>query len=154
MNKVNQWFTQVFQDGRDLARGHRMVMCYDSSFSKNPANLPRSTHVEFPDTPLMYGKPVRRFAHFYGSPVAVLLHPDRLALSANGWGMAPTTRNLLDAFLEAYQLPGHFHQKKGEFCYCERPFDDRSVFIFDLTSRRLEAVAMPNAKDFILMEVD
>lgn len=154
MNKVNQWFTQVFQDGRDLARGHRMVMCYDSSFLKNPANLPRSTHVEFPDTPLMYGKPVRRFAHFYGSPVAVLLHPDRLALSANGWGTAPTTRNLLDAFLEAYQLPGHFHQKKGEFCYCERPFDDRSVFIFDLTSRRLEAVAMPNAKDFILMEVD
>lgn len=154
MNKINQLFTQAFQDGRDFGRGHRMVMCYDSGFSKNPANLPRSTYVEFPDTPLMHGKPVRRFAHFYGSPVAVLLHPDRLALSACGYGDRPTTRNLLDAFLEAYQLPGYFHQKKGEFCYCEQPFDDRAVFVFDLLDRRLEAVAMPNAKDLILMEVD
>lgn len=154
MNKVNQWFTQAFQDGRDLDRGHRMVMCYDNRSSKNPANLPRSTHVEFPDTPLMHGKPVRRFAHFYGSPVAVLLEPNRLALSAQGWGGAPTTRNLLNAFLEAYQLPGHFHQKKGEFCYCGRSFDDRAVFVFDLLNRRLEAVAVPNAKDLILMEVD
>lgn len=153
MNKINRLFTQAFQDGRDFGRGHRMVMCYDSSFSKNPANLPRSTHVEFPDTPLMHGKPVRRFAHFYGSPVAVLLHPDRLALSACGYGDRPTTRNLLDAFLEAYQLPGYFHQKKGEFCYCGLPFDDRSVFVFDLMFRRLEAVAMPHAAHPILMEV-
>lgn len=154
MNKINRLFTQAFQDGRDFGRNQRMVMCYDSSFSKNPANLPRSTHVEFPDTPLMHGKPVRRFAHFYGSPVAVLLHPDRLALSACGYGDRPTTRNLLNAFLEAYRLPGYFHQKRHEFCYCEQPFDDGSVFVFDLLDRRLEAVAMPNAKDLILMEVD
>lgn len=154
MNKINRLFTQAFQDGRDFGRSQRMVMCYDSSFSKNPANLPRSTYNEFPDVPLMHGKPVRRFAQFYGSTVAVLLHPDRLALSAHGWGTSPTTRNLLDAFLEAYQLPGYFRQKKGEFCYCERPFDDRAVFVFDLLDRRLEAVAMPNAKDLILMEVD
>lgn len=154
MNKINRLFTQAFQDGRDFGRGHRMVMCYDSSFSKNPANLPRSTHVEFPDTPLMHGKHVRRFAHFYGSPVAVLLHPNRLALSAQGWGGAPTTRNLLDAFLEAYRLPGHFHQKNGKFCYCEQPFDDRAVFVFNLLDRRLEAVAVPHAEHLILMEVD
>ena len=153
MNKINRWFTQAFQDGRDFGRGRRMVMCYDSSFSKNPAYLPRSTHVEFPDTPLMHGKPVRRFAHFYGSPVAVLLHPDRLALNACGYGDRPTTRYLLDAFLEAFQLPGYFHLKKGEFCYCGQPFDDRSVFIFDLTSRSLEAVAVPHVADFIFMEV-
>lgn len=154
MNKINRIFTQAFQDGRSFGRGPRMVVCYDSGFSQNRTNLPRSTHVEFPDTPIMHGKPLRRFAQFFGSPVAVLLYPDRLALNACGYGDRPTTRNLLNAFLEAYQLPGYFHQKKGEFCYCERPFDDRAVFVFDLLDRRLEAVAMPNAKDLILMEVD
>ena len=154
MNKINRLFTWAFQNGRDLARGHRMVMCYDSSFSKNPANLPRSTHVEFPGTPLMHGKPVRRLAMFHTTAVAVLLEPNRLALSAQGYGDRPTTRNLLDAFLEAYQVPGYFHQKKGEFCYCEQPFDDRAVFVFNLLDRRLEAVALPHAERLILMEVD
>lgn len=154
MNKINSEFTKAFQDGRDFDRGHRMIMCYDSSFSKNPANLPRSTHVEFPDTPIMYGKPVRRFAKFYGATIAVLLHPNRLALSARGYGGHPTTRNILCAFLEAYQLPGHFHQKNGKFCYCGRSFDDRAVFVFDLERRRLEAVVLPYAEHPILMEVE
>lgn len=154
MNQINRLFTQAFINGRTFDRSNRMIVCYGGSHSSDRINLPRSSYVEFHDTPLMHGKPVRRFAHFYGSPVAVLLHPDRLALSACGYGYSPTTRNLLDAFLEAYQLPGYFHQKKGEFCYCERPFDDRAVFVFDLLDRRLEAVALPNAKDLILMEVD
>ena len=155
MNAINKLFTQAFQDGKIFNRGSRAVICYhDRDTTAGRMNLPRTGYAEFPEVPLLHDKPTRRIALFHVSAVAVLLHPDRLALSAQGWGGAPTTRNLLNAFLEAYQLPGHFHQKKGEFCYCERPFDDRSVFVFDLLDRRLEAVALPNAKDFILMEVD
>lgn len=118
-------------------------------------NLPFTGHFEFPGVTLMHYRPMKRFALFHNAAVAVLLLPNRLALSAQGWGGAPTTRNILNAFLEAYQIPGHFHQKRHEFCYCEQPVDDRAVFVFNLLDRRLEAVAMPNAKDFILMmEVD
>ena len=154
MNQINREFTQAFQNGNDFGRSNRMIVCYDNSFSKTCVNLPRSNHVEFPDVPLIHDKPVRRIAMFYNAAVAVLLHPNRLALSACGYGKHPTTRNLLCAFLEAYHLPGYFHQKNGEFCYCGRSFDDRSVFVFDLERRRLEAVAMPHAEQPILMEVD
>ena len=154
MNQINRLFTKAFIEGRTFGRSNRMIVCYGGTRSSDRINLPRSSYVEFHDVPLMHGKPMRRLAMFHNNAVAVLLEPNRLALSAQGWGGAPTTRNLLDTFLEAYQLPGHFHQKKGEFCYCERPFDDRAVFVFDLLDRRLEAVAMPNAKDLILMEVD
>lgn len=154
MNQINRSFTNAFIYGRTFGRSNRMIVCYGGSHSSDRINLTRSSHVEFHDMPLMHGKPMRRLAMFHNAAVAVLLEPNRLALSAQGWGGAPTTRNLLNAFLEAYQLPGHFHQKRHEFCYCERPFDDRAVFVFDLLDRRLEAVAMPNAKDLILMEVD
>lgn len=155
MNVINKRFTQAFQEGQKFTRGARAVICYnDRDTAAGRMNLPRTGHAEFPYVQLMYGKPIMRFALFYHAAVAVLLHPNRLALSVQGWGGAPTTRNLLNAFLEAYQIPGHFHQKRHEFCYCEQPFDDRAVFVFDLLNRRLEAVAMPNAKDLILMEVD
>lgn len=153
MNAINKLFTQAFQEGKIFNRGSRAVICYRDT-PGGRMNLPRTGHAEFYDVPLMHGKPALRTALFYHAAVAVLLHPNRLALSAQGWGGAPTTRNLLNAFLEAYQLPGYFHQKKGNFCYCERPFDDRSVVVFDLLDSRLEAVAMPHAEHLILMEVD
>lgn len=155
MNAINKLFTQAFINGRTFGRSNRMIVCYGGrDTTAGRMNLPRSSYAEFPDVPLMHGKPVRRFAHFYNVAVAVLLEPDRLALSARGWGGAPTTRNLLNAFLEAYQIPGHFHQKRHEFCYCEQPFDDRAVFVFNLLDRRLEVVALPHAEQLILMEVD
>lgn len=155
MNATNKLFTQAFQEGQIFNRGSRAVICYhDRDTTAGRMNLPRTGHADFPYVPLMHDKPMRRIAMFHNNAVAVLLEPNRLALSAQGWGGAPTTRNLLNAFLEAYRLPGYFHQKKGDFCYCERPFSGRSVFVFDLLDRRLEAVAMPNAKDLILMEVD
>lgn len=153
MNQINREFTQAFIEGRDFHCIPRSVICYRDT-PGGRMNLPRSNHVEFPDTPLMHGKPVRRIAMFHNSVVAVLLHPDRLALSAQGWGGAPTTRNLLCAFLEAYRLPGYFHQKNGEFCYSGRSFNDKAVFVFDLNLRKLESVVLPYAEDPILMEVD
>ena len=155
MNQINRLFTQAFQEGKTFNHAHRAVVCYSNrDNTAGRMNLPRTGHVEFPEVPLMYNKPVRRIALFYNSVVAVLLHPNRLALSAQGWGDKPTTRNLLNAFLEAYQLPGYFHQKTGKFCYCGRLFDDRAVFVFGLDLRRLEAVAVPYAEHPILMEVD
>lgn len=153
MNKINSEFTQAFIEGREFHCIPRSVICYRDT-PGGRMNLPRTGYAEFPEVPLLHDKPTRRIALFHVSVVAVLLHPDRLALSAQGWGGAPTTRNLLCAFLEAYQLTGYFHQKNGEFCYCGQPFDDRSVFVFNLIDRRLEAVAMPNEKDFLLMEVE
>lgn len=153
MNKINREFTRSFQEGKTFNRANRAIVCYRDT--PGGRNLPFTGHAEFPSVPLMHYRPMKRFALFHNAAVAVLLLPNRLALSAQGWGGAPTTRNLLNAFLEAYQIPGHFHQKRHEFCYCEQPFDDRAVFVFNLLDRRLEAVAMPNAKDFILMmEVD
>lgn len=153
MNQINSAFTRAFQEGKTFNRAHRAIVRYRDT-PGGRMNLPFTGHAEFPDVPLMHYRPMVRFALFHNAAVAVLLHPNRLALSAQGWGGAPTTRNLLNAFLEAYQIPGHFHQKRHEFCYCEQPFDDRAVFVFNLLDSRLEAVAMPNAKDFILMEVD
>ena len=153
MNKINSAFTQAFIEGREFHCIPRSVFCYRDTPGGH-MNLPRTGYAEFPDVPLMHGKPMRRFAMFHNAVVAVLLHPNRLALSAQGWGGAPTTRNLLNAFLEAYQLSGYFHQKKGEFCYCGRPFDDRSVFVSNLERRRLEAVVPPYAEHPILMEVE
>lgn len=153
MNQINRWFTRSFQEGKTFNRSSRAIVCYRDT-PGGRMNLIFTGHVEFPDVPLMHGKPARRIALFYNSVVAVLLHPNRLALSAQGWGGAPTTRNLLNAFLEAYQLPGHFHQKRHEFCYCGQPFDDRAVFVFNLLDHRLEAVAMPHADHPILVEVD
>lgn len=154
MNQINRLFTKAFIEGRTFGRSNRMIVCYGGARSSDRINLPRSSYVEFHDVPLMHGKPMRRLAMFHNNAVAVLLEPNRLALSAQGWGGSPTTRNLLNAFLEAYHLPGYFHQKRHEFCYCEQPFDDGAVFVFNLLDSRLEAVALPNAKDFILMEVD
>lgn len=155
MHAINKLFTQAFQEGQKFTRGARAVICFnDRDIAAGRTNLPRTGHGEFPDVPLMHDKPAVRIALFYHAAVAVLLHPNRLALSAQGWGDAPTTRNLLNAFLEAYQLPGQFHQKKGEFCYCGRSFDDRAVFVFNLLDRRLEAVALPHAEQLIFMEVD
>lgn len=154
MNQINRLFTKAFIEGRTFGRSNRMIVCYGDTHPSDRINLPRSSYVEFHDVPLMHGKPMRRLAMFHNAAVAVLLEPNRLALSAQGWGGAPTTRNLLNAFLEAYRLPGFFHQKRHEFCYGGQPFDDGAVFVFNLLDRRLEAVAVPNAKDFILMEVD
>lgn len=155
MNAINTLFTQAFQEGKIFNRGPRTVICYEArDTAAGRMNLPRTGHAEFPDVPLMHDKPVRRIGMFYNTAVAVLLHPNRLALSAQGWGGAPTTRNLLCAFLEAYRLPGYFHQKRHAFCYCEQAFDDRAVFVFNLLDRRLESVAMPHAEQPILMEVD
>lgn len=153
MNKINSAFTRSFQEGKTFNRAHRAIIYYRDT-PGGRMNLPFTGHVEFPDIPLMHYKPMVRFALFYNSVVAVLLHPNRLALSAQGWGDKPTTRNLLNAFLEAYQIPGYFHQKRHEFCYCGQPFDDRAVFVFNLLDRRLEAVAMPHANHPILMGVD
>lgn len=155
MNAINKLFTQAFQEGKAFNRGSRAVICYgDRGTTAGRMNLPRTGYAEFPDVPLMYDKPAIRVALFHHTAVAVLLHPDRLALSAQGWGGAPTTRNLLNAFLEAYHMSGHFHQKRHEFCYCEQPFVDRAVFVFNLLDRRLEAVALPHVEQLILMESD
>lgn len=155
MNAINKLFTQAFQAGKIFNRGPRAVICYkDRDTTAGRMNLPLTGHAEFPDVPLMRDKPVIRIAMFHHAAVAVRLHPNRLALSAQGWGGAPTTRNLLNAFLEVYRMSGHFHQKRHEFCYCEQPFDDRAVFVFNLLDRRLEAVAAPHVERLILMEVD
>ena len=153
MNKINRLFTQAFQEGKIFNRGSRAVICFRDT-PGGRMSLPRTGHAEFYAVPLMHGKPAVRVALFYHAAVAVLLHPNRLALSAQGWGGAPTTRSLLNAFLEAYQIPGRFHQNKGKFCYCAQSFDDGAVFVFNLLDSRLEAVALPHAERLILMEVD